>query len=114
MGVVATFNLIYSAGGCEALIWKTTGLGFLAAALQGTIAAGWWRKQMPAHRRALLAVLLAAKQSAWIGIALAHQTWQLGCSSLPGGVIAVFVAVPILSGKWQGWLSRDATASAAG
>ena len=114
VGVIATCVLAYAAGGCEAQLWESTCLGFLAAALLGTIAAGWWRWQLPAHRRALAAVLLATQQAACTGLAVDHQMWQLGCSSLPGGVIAVFVAAPILSGKWQGWLSCDATASAAG
>lgn len=41
VGAISTFNLTYAAGGCEAQLWKATGLGFLAAALLGAIAAGW-------------------------------------------------------------------------
>lgn len=114
VGVIATCVLTYAAGGCDAQLWKSTCLGFQAAALLGTFAAGWWRWQLPAHRRALAAVQLATLQVACTGLAVGHQMWQLGCSSLPGSVIAVFAAAPILSGKWQGWLSCDATASAAG
>ena len=114
VGAISTFNLTYAAGGCEAQLWKATGLGFLAAALLGAIAAGWWHRELPERRSALLAVLLAALQSGCISTALDHQMWQLSCSPLDDSVIAVFLAAPILSGKWQGWLSCDATACAAG